>query len=81
MMVDQLVIEQRILVQRVSQGLAIVPVMVLPDGALIYNAHEREIVVPGRPMDEITPLEDHRDEVVAIVWRTIDVGPSPAAIS
>jgi hypothetical protein len=56
-MIDQVVIKQRILVQRVSQGLMAVPVIQMENGDLIYNLVDRVLIVPGRPLEEITPLD------------------------
>jgi len=72
-MIDQVMIKQRVLVQRTSQGLMAVPCIQMENGDLIYNLVDRVLIVPGRPIDEITPLENHRSEIEAMVWRALKV--------
>jgi len=72
MMIDQVVIKQRVLVQRVSQGLMAVPVIQMENGDLVYNLADRVLIVPGRPLEEITPLENHKSEIAKMVWRALN---------
>ena len=71
-MPDQVVIEQRVLVQVTSEGLMAVPVMVLPGGHLLFNVNDRVLIVPGRPVSEITPLAKHKDEIKSMVFRAMN---------
>ena len=74
-MADQVVIKQRVLVQRVSMGLMAVPVIQMDNGDLVYNLVDRVLIVPGRPIDEITPLENHKSEIEKMIWRALRVSP------
>jgi len=70
-MLEQMVIQQRVLVQVTSRGLAAVKVMVLPDGAILYNPSDRVEIVPICPMNEIMPLDQHVDKVTTIIFSAL----------
>ena len=67
-MLDQIVIEERLLIQAVSGGLMVAPVEPLGNGHYLFHFDERVLIVPAR---SLTPLAAHEREVTALVKRSL----------
>jgi hypothetical protein len=80
-MVEQLVIDKRMLVTVCDLLLAVTNVTVLPGGHLLISVEPPVVIVPGKPIGELLPLEKHQDEVRGIVSRAMNVGIKPTSIS